>query len=496
MQQLLTMQHIYKAFFGVRVLNDVDFDLRSGEVHILLGENGAGKSTLIKILSGAYTLDSGEIVIAGQPVDPHAYTPKEAEERGIVTIYQHFHLVPHLSVAENVALSDFATRHGMIAWNTIYEQARRVLDNIRLRLDLRRKVQDLTVSQKQLLEIAIALSKHARILIMDEPTAALSKTETETLFDLIRDLKTKKIGIIYISHKLEEIQQIGDRVSVLRDGMNVRTLPVQNIDLNHVVQLMTGHEVQEQRSSRAFVRREPFVEFHDLASPAGFQEINFSIYPGEILGLTGLVGAGKTELARAVFGADALPEGQVRIQGTEVKFTSPGDAIRHGVGYLPEDRDVDGLCLNMGVKANVSLVFLAKLRALIFNNQQEKSLVTTFVNELRIKTTGLGQAVKYLSGGNKQKVVFAKWLAANCRLLILDEPTIGIDVGAREDLYQLIHEFVKTAEKSVLFISSDINEMLQVADRILVMTRGKIIREVLPAETTKQQILEYCLAVH
>ena len=495
MQKLLLMQDIRKSFFGVHVLQGIDFDLYPGEVHILLGENGAGKSTLIKILSGAYTLDSGEIEIEGQAVDPQTYSPKEASERGVVTIYQNFHLIPHLSTAENVSLSDFSIRHGLIAWKDVYEKAQAILENIHFALDPTRKVRDLGVSEKQMLEIAIALSKNAKILIMDEPTAAISKKEIETLFELIRSIKATDIGIIYISHKLEEIQQIGDRVSVLRDGYNVSTLPARDIDISTVVNFMTGHEVRQTRQQRGLPGSETVAEFRRLSSPSAFFEISFSMYGGEILGLTGLVGSGKTELARAMFGADPLPQGTVTIQGTPVGIASPREAMQHGLGYLPEDRDVDGLCLNMGVKDNISLVFLAKLRAAFFSNIEEKTLVNTFVRNLRIKTAGISQQVKYLSGGNKQKVIFAKWLSANCRLLILDEPTIGIDVGAREEIYKLIRQFVKADGKAVLFISSDMNEVLTVTDRILVMARGKLVQEFDSQETTKQQIMESCLAI-
>lgn len=495
MQKLLSMQDIRKSFFGVHVLEGIDFDLYPGEVHVLLGENGAGKSTLIKILSGAYTLDSGKIEIEGQAVDPQIYSPKEANERGVVTIYQNFHLIPHLSVAENVSLSDFSTRHGLIAWKDVYEKAQGVLENIHFALDPKRKARDLSVSEKQMLEIAIALSKNAKILIMDEPTAAISKKEIETLFELIRNIKAKGIGIIYISHKLEEIQQIGDRISVLRDGYNVSTLPARGIDLNTVVNFMTGHDVQQTRQQRDLPRSDTVAEFRRLSSPTAFSEISFSMYGGEILGLTGLVGSGKTELARAMFGADPLPQGSVTIQGTPVGIASPREAMQHGLGYLPEDRDVDGLCSNMGVKDNISLVFLAKLRAAFFSNTEEKTLANTFVRNLRIKTAGISQQVKYLSGGNKQKVIFAKWLSANCRLLILDEPTIGIDVGAREEIYELIRQFVKADGKAVLFISSDMNEVLTVTDRILVMARGKLVQEFDSQETTKQQIMESCLAI-
>jgi len=495
MSTLLSMQNINKSFFGVNVLKDVNFNLNAGEVHVLLGENGAGKSTLIKILSGAYTLDSGEIFIEGQNVGPHSYTPKDASERGIVTIYQHFHLVPHLSVAENISLSDFPGQHGTIAWKNVFRKAEEVLNNIDFSIDPKLKVQNLSVSEKQMLEIAIALSQNAKILIMDEPTAAISRKETETLFTLIHDLKKEGIGIIYISHKLEELRQIGDRITILRDGYNVGTVDAKEVELNKIIQLMTGHEIRRTQKSREFFQQETFADFRQLSSPDVFQGINFTIKRGEILGLTGLVGSGKTELARAIFGIDKLHQGNILINGEKAQFNSPQDAIRFGIGYLPEDRDVDGLCLNMEVKDNISLVFLSKLQAWLFSNRKEKTLVNTFVDNLRIKTPNIAQYVKYLSGGNKQKVVFAKWLAADCQFLILDEPTIGIDVGAREEIYELIHQFVKDYQRSVLFISSDINEILNIADRILVMARGKIVTEADPRETTKQKVMEYCLAV-
>ncbi|MBD3305846.1 ATP-binding cassette domain-containing protein [candidate division KSB3 bacterium] len=493
MQQLLSMQHISKAFFGVHVLKAVNFDLNAGEVHILLGENGAGKSTLIKILSGAYALDAGQILLEGEALDLHGYTPKEATDRGVVTIYQNFHLVPHLSVAENISLADFTTQHGIINWKRVYENAREVLRTIKFSIDPKRKVQDLSVSEKQMLEIAIALSKHAKILIMDEPTAAISKQETETLFALIHEIKQQGIGIIYISHKLEEIKQIGDRITILRDGKNVSTITVDGADLNRIVALMTGHEVRKTTKSRNFERQEALLECQQLSVSEVFQDVNFTVHKGEILGLTGLVGSGKTELARAVFGIDPVQAGTLRLASFEGRFASPKEAIQRGIGYLPEDRDDDGLCLNMGVKENISLVFLSKLKTLLFSTAREKQLVSTSMKNLRIKAASLSQYVKYLSGGNKQKVVFAKWLSAECQFLILDEPTIGIDVGAREEIYELIHQFVKDSERAVLFISSDIQEILNIADRILVMAQGRIVAELHPKETTKQRVMEYCL---
>ncbi|GAK59247.1 putative ABC-type sugar transporter, ATPase component [Candidatus Vecturithrix granuli] len=496
MSNLLSMQNIHKAFFGVKVLKNVNFDLSAGEVHILLGENGAGKSTLIKILSGAYRLDLGDILIEGQKIDPTSYNPKKASEHGIVTIYQNFHLIPHLSVAENISLSDFAVRRGVIAWKEVYARAQEVLATIRFAMDPKRKVQDLSVAEKQMLEIAIALSKHAKILIMDEPTAAISKQEIELLFALIHELKQQGIGIIYISHKLEEIKQIGDRITILRDGMNVETLDVEGIELNQIVSLMTGHEIRRTTRSREMATRDPFFEFRHITIHNVLHDLNFTVHKGEILGLTGLVGSGKTELARAIFGIDPLHAGEMTLDKSDVRIQSPKHAIQMGIGYLPEDRDVDGLCLNMGVKENISLVFLAKLRSALFSNRKEKQLANNSIQHLRIKAASMSQYVKYLSGGNKQKVVFAKWLSAECQFLILDEPTIGIDVGAREEIYELIHQFVRETQKAILFISSDIQEILNISDRILVMAQGKFVAELNPKETTKQRVMEYCLTTH
>ena len=446
-------------------------------------------------MSGAYPLDSGSIIIADTTINTHSYTPKEANSRGIVTIYQNFHLIPHLSVAENISLSDFATKQAIIDWKEVYRKAEKVLENIQFSLDPKLKVQDLSISEKQMLEIAIALSKNAKIIIMDEPTAAISKKETETLFQLIHEIKRKEIGIIYISHRLEELKQIGDRVTVLRDGCNVSTLPVQSANLNKVVSLMTGKEIQTHYKNQNPTSQDILAEFSQLSSPEKFHDIHFSIRKGEVLGLTGVVGSGKTELARSIFGADPLPEGEVALHGKSLQVHSPKDAIRNGIGYLPEDRDVDGLCLNMGVKENITLVLFSKLQSILFGNKREKSIAQDFVRDLRIRTPGISQYVKYLSGGNKQKVVFAKWLSADCQLLLLDEPTIGIDIGAREEIYDVIHEIAKTHGKSVLFISSDVQEILRVSDRILVMARGKIVKELSPQSTSKQQIMEYCLTV-
>ncbi len=494
MTELLSMRGITKSFFGVSVLKGVDFALEHGEVHVLLGENGAGKSTLMKILSGAYTLDGGAVSIDGEAIDMAGFTPRHAEDRGIVTVYQNFHLIPHLSVAENLAMGLFTHGRGLIRWKDVYAHAAQVLDKINFPMDLRTRVKDLPVSQKQMLEIAVAISKNAQILILDEPTAALSGKETELLFTTLAELKATGVGIIYISHKLEEVKVVGDRITVLRDGVAVATLPARDADLKNVISLMIGKEIALLRAADSTMLGDEMLRVENLQSEGFTAPISLTVRAGEILGITGVVGAGKTELARAIFGADRADSGELVFNGKRANVTAPRKAIQLGIGYLPEDRDADGLCLNLPVKENVSLVHLAKLRSIFFSTASEKRIVERLVKSIGVRTTGIEQQVKYLSGGNKQKVVFGKWLTAECNLLILDEPTIGIDVGARGEIYQLIRDFVSTPGKAVLFVSSDMTEVHDVCDRILVMSGGHIVAELKPKETSKQEIMHFALS--
>jgi ribose transport system ATP-binding protein len=493
MDKLLAMEGITKSFYGVSVLKGVNFDLERGEVHVLLGENGAGKSTLMKILSGAYTLDGGTVTLDGETLDLGAHSPRRAEDLGIVTIYQNFHLIPHLSVAENLSLRAFTRERGLIRWKEVYAYAAETLGRIDFAIDLRTKVRDLPVSQKQMLEIAIALSKNAKVIVMDEPTAALSRKEIETLFATIADVKARGIGIIYISHKLEEVKTVGDRITVLRDGMNVATLDARSADLKQVISLMIGKEEARRGEARSAPPGDELLRVEGLTSHRLPAPASLAVRAGEILGVTGLVGAGKTELARAIFGVDRARSGSAVLAGKAVYLDAPRRAIRRGIGYLPEDRDADGLCLNMGVRENISLVLLTKLRGLFFNQAQEKRTVTRVVDSIGVKSAGLAQQVKYLSGGNKQKVVFGKWLTGGCNVLLLDEPTIGIDVGARGEIYQLIREFVAEPGRAVIFISSDLDEVLEVTDRIVVMSGGRLVAELDPKHTTKQEIMQHAM---
>jgi ribose transport system ATP-binding protein len=496
LEQLLRMSRIEKSFFGVKVLKGVDLALERGEVHVLLGENGAGKSTLMKILCGAYRADSGALEVAGRAIDLARHDPKSAEDAGIVTVYQHFHLLPHLSVAENLAFGGFVRERGLIRWRAVEARAREALARVDLDVDPRTRVGELPVSHKQLLEIAIALSKNARILIMDEPTAALSRKETERLFRTIADIKGRGVGIFYISHKLEEVKQVGDRITVLRDGVTVATLDAKCADLSQVIALMIGKDLTRRGREPRTAGDGAALEVRGLASATFPSPISLTVRKGEILGVTGLVGSGKTELARALFGIDPAEAGTFLLDGRPVRVDSPRTAVALGIGYLPEDRDVDGLCLNMGVKENVSLVLLSKLRGPFFSIPAERRTASELVSSIGLKIAGLSQQVKYLSGGNKQKVVFGKWLTGGCVLLILDEPTTGIDVGARGDIYDLIRRFVDREGRAVLFISSDVDEILEVSDRILVMAGREIVAELDPKTTGKGEILQHASRLH
>jgi ribose transport system ATP-binding protein len=489
---LLRLQEIRKSFFGTSVLKSVNFELRAGEVHALLGENGAGKSTLIKILSGAYSADSGSIWFRDQVIQGK-YGPKVAEDLGIVTIYQHFHLIPHLTVAENLALKMFVSEPGwLVNWRTVQQSAQEALNRLHFPIDATARVKDLSIAQQQMLEIAIALSKKAQVIVMDEPTAALSDRETEVLFGLIGQLKQRGLGIVYVSHKLEEIKTIGDRITILRDGNNVATLEAKTAELKEIIRLMIGTS-RPAASLREAPLKEPILFSAERLQNKHFQEpLDLVVHEHEILGITGLVGAGKTELTRMIFGADQKTGGEMRFAGRPLALRHSRDAVQLGLGYVPEDRDGKGLCLNLAVSENLGLATLVKMKGWFFDRAAERQRVREAVNSMGIRMSGVEQPVKYLSGGNKQKVVLGKWFAAKCKLLVLDEPTIGIDVGARRDIYDLIRQFRREADHAVILVTSDIDEVLEIADRILILADFRVITELDPNQTDKQRILEFC----
>lgn len=485
---LLTMQNISKTFPGVMALDSVDFDLRHGEIHVLLGENGAGKSTLIKILSGAYPKDKGEILINEKRVEIDR--PKKAVELGISVIYQEFTLNPFVSVAENIFLGREPTSLlGMINWKKVFNEAAKILERVGMPLDPRVLVRNLGVAQRQIVEIAKALSLDAAILILDEPTAVLPRSESEKLFSILHALKKERIGIIYISHRLEEIKMIGDRATVLRDGKKIDTVCVNDVETDTIVQMMVGRKLRyESLAKREFGSEALRVE--GLARRGVFEDINFHVRKGEILCFTGLVGAGRTEVAKAIFGAEKLDEGKIFLFGREIMIKSPADAVSLGIAYLSENRQDEGLVLKMSIQTNITLSALQKVSArIMISEKKERREAARFRDELSIHTPSLRQLVKFLSGGNQQKVLIAKWLLTEAKVLIFDEPTRGIDVGTKEEIHQIISGL---AEKGVaiIVISSELPEVLKIADRIIVMRGGKIAGEMDHREANQEKIMQ------
>jgi ribose transport system ATP-binding protein len=488
---LLEVRGVTKRFPGVLALDGVGLDVRSGEVHVLLGENGAGKSTLMKILSGAYSKDEGEIRIDGQPVEIR--DARHAQELGIAIIYQTFNQVPHLNVAENMFLGRERTRLGLIDYDDMYQRARRELDRIGLRVDLRARVMDLSVAQRQMLEIAKALSLNSRIVIMDEPTSALTDRETETLFGIIDSLRRSGVGVIYISHRLEEVKQVGDRVTVLRDGKKIGTLNVEETDIPTLIRMMVGRHLTFTTIERQSTGGPETLRVENLNRKDALFDINFAARQGEIVALFGLVGAGRTELARAIFGVDRIDSGAIYIDGKPVRIASPRAAVRHGLGFLTEDRLGSGLALSLSVGHNMTLPSLSKFDILGFLLKlgTERRAVSAYIQELHIQTPGQDQQIQYLSGGNQQKVVLARWLMARSKVLLLDEPTQGIDVGAKEEVHRLMVEFTRVRGGTVVLISSDLPEVLRMSDRILVMREGRIVADIAHDQASQELIMEY-----
>ncbi len=483
------MKGITKTYPGVRALDDVDFEIGKGEVHALVGENGAGKSTLMKILAGAQPMDSGEILIEGKPV--HITSPQKAMDLRISIIYQEFNLVPYLNAAENIFLGrePKGAIPGFVNFPMMYAEAQRVVDQLGVRLNVRTPVNRLSVAQQQMVEIAKATSRNAAIIAMDEPSATLTEHELESLFDLIRALKEKGVSIIYISHRLEEIFHIADRVTVLRDGRLVGTSPVAETDRDKIIRMMVGRELKEKIPKQPAEIGAPALTVKSLTRKGVIEDINVTARRGEVLGIAGLVGAGRTELARAIFGADPIDEGEVWLNGSQVDIRSPRDAIRLGIGLVTEDRKALGLILGMVVRENISLANLDSLTSLGFvNRREEKRVAAQFIEDLMIKTPSYEQQVQNLSGGNQQKVVLAKWLFTESKVLIFDEPTRGIDVGSKVEIYQLMNRLAANGV-AIIMISSELPEILGMSDRILVMHEGQIAGELSREDATQEKIM-------
>lgn len=490
---LLNMHGIVKSFPGVLALRGVQLSLQAGEVLALLGENGAGKSTLMKVLGGAFRADSGAIEIAGAA--QHFASPQDSRRAGVAVIYQEFNLVPGLTACENIFLGQELTRAGFMAQTQERRQAAELFQRLGVQVDLDTPCRRLTTAQQQLVEIAKALAFDARIIVMDEPSAALTSHEVARLFAIIAELKRQGIGIVYISHRLDEIFAIADRVTVLRDGTNVGERPISMITRQEMIELMVGRELSDEFPKRATTIGPLRLEVIGLRRGRAVRDVSFSVRRGEILALTGLVGAGRTETVRLIFGADPREAGDIRLDGRSLSIRSPRDAIAAGIGLLTEDRKLQGLVLGHAVRENFGLPNLDRLsRGGFVQLRRERDEFAKYIDTLKIKVYSGEQRAGTLSGGNQQKVVLAKWLARNCEVLIFDEPTRGIDVGAKYEIYLLMNELAAQG-KAIVMISSELPEVLGMADRILVLHEGRVTGEIADARSaTQEQIMKLAIA--
>lgn len=486
----LRMKDICKYYPGVKALDKVSFELRKGEVHALLGENGAGKSTLCKIIAGAQQRDSGAFFIENEEVGH--LTPGSAKEKGISIIYQEFNLVPYLKVYENLFLGKEIKKGPNIDKKQMIRETRHVFERFHMDIDPEARVCDLTNAYKQLVEIAKAILEEAKVLIMDEPTAPLTSREVDILFHLIKELKANGVAIIYISHRLEELFEVSDRITIMRDGQYIKTINTCDTNRKELVSLMVGRELGEDFPQRKPEIGEEVLRVEDLnTEKTKLQHIHFSLRQGEILGFAGLVGAGRTEVMRAIFGADPKTSGEIYVNGKRVDIKRPIDAIENGISFVPEDRKGQGVSLTLNIRENISLVCLKQIcQAGMVNKSRDREWAQEYIEALGIKTPSMEQKVNNLSGGNQQKVAIAKWLVTRSDIIILDEPTRGIDVGAKQEIYNLMNQLIKQG-KSLIMISSEMPELLGMSDRILVMHEGRITGELTREEATQQLVLEY-----
>ena len=486
-QPLLRVEQVDRAFPGVHALDHVDFALYEGEVHVLLGENGAGKSTLMKILSGTIAVDSGHIFIEGREVGD--LNPERAAQLGIGMVYQDLSLVPSLSVAENIFLGHLPKGHlGAVDWSEIYRRAAGSLEELGVEIDPRAVVRHLNVAEQQLTEIARVLAHHPRILLLDEPTSALSDSERERLFEIIGQLRARGVSIVYITHHLAEVARVGQRVTVLRDGQLVGTLPVDEADEDTLVRMMVGRRLTEQFPKHISALGETILKVEDLSLDGSLQGLSFELHRSEILGVFGLMGAGQTELARAIFGLEPRALGRIFVEGKEIHIRRPVDAIACGLGFLTRDRR-EGLVPMLPIPPNVTLAEVSQIPLFgALRLQRETETASQYVRDLRIQPPSLDRLVIYLSGGNQQKVVLARWLASASRILIFDEPTRGIDVGAKAEVFALMNDLTQRGV-GIIMISSEMPEILAMADRILVMRGGRFTAEYQRGEATQELLL-------
>lgn len=489
---LLDMKQIIKSFNGVEVLHGIDFSLRAGTVHALMGENGAGKSTLMKVLAGVHKCDDGEIWLKGKKTE--IQSPRHAQELGIAMIHQELSPVPEMTVAENIFLGREPRKGLFVDYKKMYTDTEKLLGEMKVRVSPRAKIGRLKVADQQLIEISKAISLNADIIVMDEPTSAITDQEVEILFKTIADLKKKGTGIIYISHKMDEIFQIADDITVLRDGTYVNSWEAKDIDNNTLIKNMVGRELNEIFPKIKVPAKDVVMEVRHFTKENQFEDISFLVREGEILGIAGLIGAGRTELMNAIFGLEKPDSGEVFFEGRKVEIRRPSDAIRHGIAYVTEDRKNEGLVLEMGVGQNITIASMKTLSSGMFiKRQEEKKTIDDQIRALRIKVHSPRQLVGKLSGGNQQKVVLAKWMMKNPKLLILDEPTRGIDIGAKSEIYKLMGEFVEKGN-SIIMISSEMPEAMGMSDRILVLSNGRLSGELSREEFAQEDIMKMAVS--
>ena len=487
-QKILELRHITKLYPGVVALDDVSLGFSRGEVHAIVGENGAGKSTFIKVITGAIAPTQGTLIFEGKQIEDN--TPQKSMALGITAIYQELNLLKHLSVAENIYYNRYRKKRGLIDFRGMEEDAAKVLDRLGVKIDPKMLVKDLSVGYQQLVEIAKSLSQDVKVMIMDEPSAVLTNSELEYLFEIVKTLKQEGMAILYISHRMEEIFQLCDKVSVFRDGHYIKTMDVKDTTQEELIRLMVNRELNDTFPEFIPDRGEKVLEVQNVCTEL-LKEVSFEAYRGERLGFAGLVGAGRTETARAVYGADKMQKGEIRIKGRSVNIQSPEDAIKHGIALIPEDRKQQGLFLNMSVKDNISFVYAPRITNVLglINGNKEEEACRQQIEKLTVKTPTMRQLVKNLSGGNQQKVILGKWLLMNCDIIIFDEPTRGIDVGAKQEIYELINELARQG-KAVILISSELPELMGMSDRVIVMAEGRISGELKKEQIHQEKILE------
>lgn len=487
MGTVLEAKHINKSFIGVQALKDISIKINSGEIHCLAGENGCGKSTLVKNISGVYTPDSGEIILGGNTY--HNLTPMQAMKEGIQVIYQDLSLFQHLTVAENIAISRLKfDRNKMISWKKVYAIAQEQLDKIGVKMDLGQTVGEISMANRQLTAICRALAQDAKILFMDEPTTALTKTEVERLLNIMVDLKKKGLAIIFISHKLDEVFSVADTITIFRNGEKIGDFKSEDLDKKSLSYYMTGREVEYPRYHRTSKEDTPILEIENLTRKNQYENISLSIRPGDIVGVTGLLGSGRTEFALSLFGLNPTTSGRIKVDGKEVKLSSPMKAKKCGIALLPEDRFNQGLFMKREIKENISSSILDEFSNKgVLNKQSEERTAETYVKQLKVRTPSIDTVIGTLSGGNQQKVVIGKWTATCPRVFIMDTPTVGIDIGSKAEIYEQIHKFAEEG-MAIIFISDEVQEILANCNRVMVMAEGKCVK-MLEEDDLKEEAL-------